>query len=316
LSYSSSMKPALEIKNLSKTYAAVKVLDNLSFSIAPGEIFGLLGPNGAGKSTAINMIAGVTRIGEGEINIFEHKVTPRKPAPPQARKLTGIMHQEIVADPFFTIEQALALHPGFFGIKRDHRWYNYLIDRLQLRPHIQKGMHQLSGGMKRRFMLAKALIHKPRLLILDEPTAGVDVELRHTLWQFIHDINASGTSILLTTHYLEEAQQMCKRIAILKDGRLIALEPTDTLLQCERMRHFELHLRNPVSSVPPVLHRFNPTLNHAGTRVSFAATANDDIGAVVAELVASNIVVHDITSSGPSLEEVFLRLTGGTQPIH
>ncbi|MDD2556920.1 MAG: ABC transporter ATP-binding protein [Desulfuromonadaceae bacterium] len=310
------MKPALEIKNLSKTYAATKVVDNLSFSIAPGEIFGLLGPNGAGKSTTINMIGGVTRIGGGEINIYEHKITPHQSAPPQAKRLTGIMHQEIVADPFFTIQQALALHPGFFGIRRDHQWYDYLIDRLQLRPHIHKGMHQLSGGLKRRFMLAKALIHKPRLLILDEPTAGVDVELRHTLWQFIRDINASGTSILLTTHYLEEAQQMCNRIAILKDGCLVALEQTDILVQYERTRHFDLHLRSPMPTIPPVLQRFNPTLNKAGTRVSFVASANDDIGAIVAELVASKMVVHDITSSEPSLEEIFLRLTRETRPKH
>ncbi|MDY0211926.1 MAG: ABC transporter ATP-binding protein [Desulfuromonadaceae bacterium] len=303
----------MEIKNLSKTYAAVKVVDNLSFSIAPGEIFGLLGPNGAGKSTIINMIGGVARIGGGEITIFEHKISSHQSAPPRAKKLTGIMHQEIVADPFFTIQQALTLHPGFFGIKRDRQWYDYLIDRLQLRPHIHKGMHELSGGLKRRFMLAKALIHKPRLLILDEPTAGVDVELRHTLWQFIRDINTNGTSILLTTHYLEEAQQMCRRIAILKDGRLVALEHTDILVHCERTRHFDLHLRNPVSEIPPVLQRFNPALNEASTKISFAAGLNDDIGAIVAELVSSNIVVHDITSAAPSLEEIFLRLTRGTQ---
>ncbi len=310
------MKPALEIKNLSKAYGAAKVVHDLSFSIAPGEIFGLLGPNGAGKSTTINMIGGVTRIGGGEINIFEHKITPHTSAPPRAKRLAGIMHQEIVADPFFTIQQTLALHPGFFGIKRDRQWCDYLIDRLQLRPHIHKGMHQLSGGLKRRFMLAKALIHKPRLLILDEPTAGVDVELRHTLWQFIRDINASGTSILLTTHYLEEAQQMCGRIAILKDGYLVALEHTDTLVQDERTRHFDLHLRSPLPAIPHILQRFHPTLNEAGTRVSFAAAAHDDIGAIVAELVASNIAVHDITSAEPSLEEVFLRLTGGTELNH
>ncbi len=310
------MKPALKIKNLSKTYAAAKVVNNLSFCIEQGEIFGLLGPNGAGKSTTINMIGGVTRLGGGEINIFEHKIIPHKPAPPLARKSTGIMHQEIVADPFFTIKQALALHPGFFGVKRDPQWYDYLIDRLQLRPHVNKGMHQLSGGLKRRFMLAKALIHKPRLLILDEPTAGVDVELRHTLWQFIRDINTSGTSILLTTHYLEEAQQMCKRIAILKDGALVALEHTEKLVQCERSRHFELHLSSPAPTIPTSILRFNPTLNEARTSVAFTLAAHDDIGAIVAELFTNNVVVHDITSSEPSLEETFLRLTGGTQLKH
>lgn len=303
------MKPALEIKNLSKSYASCPVVDGLSFSIAPGEVFGLLGPNGAGKSTTINMISGVARIEAGEINIFGHKVTPDTPVVPKARRLTGIMHQEIVADPFFTIQQALTLHPGFFGIKRDPYWHDYLIERLQLGPHIHKGMHQLSGGVKRRFMLAKALIHKPRLLILDEPTAGVDVELRHTLWQFIRDINATGTSILLTTHYLEEAQHMCNRIAILKDGKLVTLEQTDKLVQYERIRRFSLYLRIPIEQVPETLLPFDPSLDQNGTRLSLKTGHADDIGTIVTQLAAANVIVHDITSVEPSLEEIFLRLT-------
>lgn len=303
------MKPALEIKNLSKSYASSRVVDQLSFSIPSGEIFGLLGPNGAGKSTTINMISGVTRVEAGEIHIFGHKITRRTPVVPKARRLTGIMHQEIVADPFFTIQQALTLHPGFFGIKRDPHWHDYLIERLQLGPHIHKGMHQLSGGLKRRFMLAKALIHKPRLLILDEPTAGVDVELRHTLWKFIRDINAVGTSILLTTHYLEEAQNMCDRIAILKDGKLLTLEKTQKLVQYERNRSFNLHLRLPIKQIPETLQAFKPKLEQNGKRISLKTGTDDDIGAIIAQLAAADVVVHDITSAQPSLEEIFLRLT-------
>lgn len=303
------MRPALEIKHLCKSYASTQVVQGLNFSIAPGEIFGLLGPNGAGKSTTINMISGVARIESGEINIFGYKITHQTPVVPRARRLTGIMHQEIVADPFFTIQQALSLHPGFFGIKRDPRWHDYLIERLQLGPHIHKGMHQLSGGLKRRFMLAKALIHKPRLLILDEPTAGVDVELRHTLWQFIRDINATGTSILLTTHYLEEAQQMCNRIAILKDGKLVALEKTDKLVQYERSRRFSLHLRIPLKQIPEALQPFEPTLVQNGTRILLKTAHGDDIGTILSQLADANVVVHDITSIEPSLEEIFLRLT-------
>ncbi|MCA1797509.1 MAG: ABC transporter ATP-binding protein, partial [Geobacteraceae bacterium] len=303
------MKSALEIKNLCKSYSSYQVVDGLSFSIAEGEIFGLLGPNGAGKSTTINMISGVSRIEAGEINIFGHKVTPDTPVVPKARRLTGIMHQEIVADPFFTIQQALTLHPGFFGIKRDPLWHDYLIERLQLKPHIHKEMHQLSGGLKRRFMLAKALIHKPRLLILDEPTAGVDVELRHTLWQFIRDINATGTSILLTTHYLEEAQHMCDRIAILKEGKLVALEETHKLVQYEHARRFCLHLRLPLTEIPEKLRSFEPSLDQLGTRLSLKTGHAEDIGTIVTQLAAADIVVHDITSVEPSLEEIFLRLT-------
>jgi ABC-2 type transport system ATP-binding protein len=303
------MKPALEIKNLCKSYSSSQVVDGLSFSIEPGEVFGLLGPNGAGKSTTINMISGVARIERGEIAIFGHKATSRSPVAPKARRLTGIMHQEIVADPFFTIQQALTLHPGFFGIKRDPHWHDYLIERLQLGTHIHKGMHQLSGGLKRRFMLAKALIHKPRLLILDEPTAGVDVELRHTLWQFIRDINATGTSILLTTHYLEEAQQMCSRIAILKDGRLVTLEETDKLIQHEDARRFSLHLRMPLKQIPQALLSFEPIMDQSGTRISLKTGHTEDIGTIVTQLAASNVIVHDITSVAPTLEEIFLRLT-------
>jgi len=303
------MKPALEIKNLCKSYSSSQVVDGLNFSIEPGEVFGLLGPNGAGKSTTINMISGVARIERGEIAIFGHKATSRSPVVPKARRLTGIMHQEIVADPFFTIQQALTLHPGFFGIKRDPHWHDYLIERLQLGAHIHKGMHQLSGGLKRRFMLAKALIHKPRLLILDEPTAGVDVELRHTLWQFIRDINATGTSILLTTHYLEEAQQMCSRIAILKDGKLVALEETDKLIQHEDARRFNLHLRMPLKHIPQALLSFEPIMDQSGTRISLKTGHTEDIGTIVTQLASSNVIVHDITSVAPSLEEIFLRLT-------
>lgn len=309
MGYSTGMKPALEIKNLCKSYSSSQVVNELSFSIAPGEVFGLLGPNGAGKSTTINMISGVARIERGEIAIFGHKVTPHTPEVPKARRLTGIMHQEIVADPFFTIQQALTLHPGFFGIKRDPNWHDYLIERLQLGTHIHKSMHQLSGGLKRRFMLAKALIHKPRLLILDEPTAGVDVELRHTLWQFIRDINATGTSILLTTHYLEEAQQMCSRIAILKDGRLAALEETDKLIQHENTRRFSLHLRMPLKQIPEALLSFEPIMDQNGTRISLKTGHTEDIGTIVTQLAASNVIVHDITSVEPTLEEIFLRLT-------
>jgi ABC-2 type transport system ATP-binding protein len=303
------MIPALELKNLCKSYASTRVVDRLSFSIAPGEVFGLLGPNGAGKSTTINMIGGVTRIETGEISVFGHRITSQTPVVPKARRLTGIMHQEIVADPFFTIQQALNLHPGFFGLRRDRHWQDYLVERLQLKEHIHKEMHQLSGGLKRRFMLAKALIHKPRLLILDEPTAGVDVELRHILWQFIRDINSGGTSILLTTHYLEEAQQMCDRIAILKDGALVALEETSKLVQCEHVRRYKLHVRMPLQNIPEILHRFDPELDRSGHKISLKTGPTEDIGTIVTELAKADIVVQNITSAEPSLEEIFLRLT-------
>ena len=225
--------PALAIHNLSKEYDGTRAVNDLSFSIASGEIFGLLGPNGAGKSTTINMIGGVTRIGTGSIEIFGHD---NRRDYRIARRMVGVMHQEIVIDNFFTIDQALRFHSGYYGVPDDAEWRQNLIDRLGLKPHLHKVMIKLSGGLKRRFMIAKALIHKPKLLILDEPTAGVDVELRHTLWDFVREINRQGTTILLTTHYLEEAEQMCDRIAIMHHGNLIALQSTASLLQERGLR--------------------------------------------------------------------------------
>ena len=178
--------PALALENLTKSYGDKEVVQSLSLDIQEGEIFGLLGPNGAGKSTTINMISGVTRPGGGAIRIFGHD---NQKDFRTTRRLTGVMHQEIVIDTFFTIGTALKIHAGYYGVADDPAWRNRLVERLALGPHLEKQMNKLSGGMKRRFMVAKALIHKPRLVILDEPTAGVDVELRQSLWSFVRELN-------------------------------------------------------------------------------------------------------------------------------
>jgi ABC-2 type transport system ATP-binding protein len=210
---------ALDLSHLSKRFGNFFAVEDVSFSIPPGEIFGLLGPNGAGKSTTINMVGGVSRIDAGEIKVFGHDTRREYRL---TRRLAGVMHQEIVIDNFFTIDQALRFHSGYYGVPDDPKWRAMLIERLGLGPHLHKIMIKLSGGLKRRFMVAKALIHRPPLLILDEPTAGVDVELRHTLWEFVREINDQGTTILHTTHYLEEAQQMCRRNANMNHGKLIS----------------------------------------------------------------------------------------------
>ncbi len=219
---------ALEIHDLKKSFAGTDAVKGVSFAIEQGEIFGLLGPNGAGKSTTINMIAGVARIDSGRISAFGYD---NQRDYRQTRRMLGVVHQEVVIDNFFTVDQALCLHAGYYGVKDDPVWRQMLIDRLGLRPHLDKVMLKLSGGLKRRFMIAKALIHRPRLLILDEPTAGVDVELRHGLWEFVREINREGTTILLTTHYLEGAEEMCDRIAIMHHGELIAMEKTHDLVR-------------------------------------------------------------------------------------
>ncbi len=298
--------PALAIQNLSKTYDGTIAVNDISFSIEPGEIFGLLGPNGAGKSTAINMIAGVSRIGSGSIKIFgfDNQSDSRT-----TRRLVGVMHQEIVIDNFFTIDQALRFHAGYYGVRDDAAWRQRLIDRLGLKPHLHKVMIKLSGGMKRRFMIAKALIHKPRLLILDEPTAGVDVELRHTLWDFVREINQQGTTILLTTHYLEEAEQMCDRIAIMNHGDVIALESTRTLLNELGTRSILIHLHSPITELPDNLCCQGAELDETGTTLQLTLSASQSSGDLLKRLCDNGLLIADIETRKAGLEEIFLQMT-------
>jgi ABC-2 type transport system ATP-binding protein len=298
--------PALAIQNLSKTYDGTIAVNNISFSIELGEIFGLLGPNGAGKSTTINMIAGVSRIGSGSIKIFgfDNQSDSRT-----TRRLVGVMHQEIVIDNFFTIDQALRFHAGYYGVRDDAAWRQRLIDRLGLKPHLHKVMIKLSGGMKRRFMIAKALIHKPRLLILDEPTAGVDVELRHTLWEFVREINQQGTTILLTTHYLEEAEQMCDRIAIMNHGDVIALESTSTLLKELGTRSMLVHLQAPIKELPDNLCCQAVELDDSGTTLRLTLSASQSTGELLKHLCDINLPIADIETRKAGLEEIFLQMT-------
>ena len=298
--------PALAIQNLTKEYDGTRAVNDVSFTIAPGEIFGLLGPNGAGKSTTINMIGGVTHIGSGTIEIFGHD---NRRDYRNTRRMVGVMHQEIVIDNFFTIDQALRFHSGYYGVPDDVEWRQNLIERLGLKPHLHKVMIKLSGGLKRRFMIAKALIHKPRLLILDEPTAGVDVELRHTLWDFVRDINRQGTTILLTTHYLEEAEQMCGRIAIMHHGNLIALQSTSNLLKELGTRSILVYLEKPINQVPENLCCQVAELNDEGTTLQLTLSANQATGELLKMLCELGLPIADIETKRAGLEDIFLQIT-------
>ena len=298
--------PALAIHELTKDYDGQPAVKGLSFTIAPGEIFGLLGPNGAGKSTTINMIAGVTRLGGGRIEVFgfdncrDYRTT---------RRLVGVMHQEVVIDNFFTIDQTLKFHAGYYGVRVDPAWRQRLIERLGLGPHLHKVMIKLSGGLKRRFMIAKAMLHKPRLLILDEPTAGVDVELRHTLWEFVREINQEGITILLTTHYLEEAEQMCDRIAIMHHGELIALEATGALVERLGTRGVIVHLREPVETLPTELLDWGAQLDGGGRTVRLTLPPAQTTGDLLDLLGRCGMPVADLETKRAGLEEVFLQIT-------
>jgi ABC-2 type transport system ATP-binding protein len=302
------MNPAaLDILALSKTFADAPAVRDLSLRIEPGEIFGLLGPNGAGKSTTINMVVGVVRIDGGRVEVFGHD---NRREYRLTRRMIGVMHQEVVIDHFFTIARALQIHSGYYGVPEDRAWTAQLIERLGLGPHLHKQMNKLSGGLKRRFMVAKAMIHRPPLLILDEPTAGVDVELRHSLWEFVREINRQGTTVLLTTHYLEEAEQMCGRIAIMNHGSLVALEPTSQLLSRLDRRVLTLTLGTPLREIPALLHSFAARLEEGGSKLILALRQGEQAGEVLSALCTLGLPVLEIETQRAGLEEVFMELTG------
>ena len=222
-----SMRAAISIKNISKSYGALQALDDVSLSIEPGEFFGLLGPNGAGKTTLISILAGLVKADRGHASIMGADV---QSAFREARRMLGVVPQELVFDPFFTVRETLQFQSVYFGIRNNDAWVDEIIAHLDLTSKADSNMRSLSGGMKRRVLVAQALVHRPPVIILDEPTAGVDVELRQSLWQFISRLNQDGHTIVLTTHYLEEAEALCQRIAMLKQGKIVALDTTENLL--------------------------------------------------------------------------------------
>jgi len=221
------MTAAVSIIDVVKRFGALRALDGVSLAIREGEFFGLLGPNGAGKTTLISALAGLVRPDSGALKVMGHDVASDYR---RARQLLGVVPQELVFDPFFSVRETLRIQSGYFGIRRNDDWIDEILANLDLAGKADTNMRRLSGGMKRRVLVAQALVHKPPVIVLDEPTAGVDVELRQGLWQFIRRLNDEGHTIVLTTHYLEEAEALCKRIALMKQGRVVALDSTANLL--------------------------------------------------------------------------------------
>jgi ABC-2 type transport system ATP-binding protein len=219
--------PAIEIRGADKHFGDVHALKSVDLVVEAGEFFALLGPNGAGKTTLINLLAGLSIPDAGMLKVMGHDVVRDYR---QARRNLGVVPQELVFDPFFTVRETLQIQSGYFGLKNNDDWIDDILENLQLADKAEKNMRSLSGGMKRRVLIGQALVHRPPVIVLDEPTAGVDVELRQTLWKFIQRLNREGHTILLTTHYLEEAEQLCRRVAILKQGQIVALDTTRNLL--------------------------------------------------------------------------------------
>jgi ABC-2 type transport system ATP-binding protein len=295
------MTPAIQVGDVYKSFGALQALAGVSLEIAQGEFFALLGPNGAGKTTLINILAGLAYADRGKIAVMGHDVVVQYRA---ARRALGVVPQELVFDPFFTVRETLAIQSGYFGVRNNHDWIEEIIQSLDLADKADTNMRALSGGMKRRVLVAQALVHKPPVIVLDEPTAGVDVELRQGLWQFIRKLNHDGHTIVLTTHYLEEAEALCGRIAMLKQGKIVALDTTRNLLDSFSQRQVKLRLEPDV--LPATL---QPLLN-AREGASYILSLPDytALERVLTQLREEKIEVQEIELLQTDLEDVFVNI--------
>ena len=297
------MTPAIDVDGVEKCFGKFTALAGISLSVAQGEFFALLGPNGAGKTTLITALAGLTRVNAGRLRVMGHDVVDDFRA---ARKALGIVPQEIVFDPFFSVRETLRFQAGYFGIARGatlDAWIDELLSKLSLTDKADNNMRQLSGGMKRRVLVAQALVHRPPVSVLDEPTAGVDVELRQTLWSFIRELNTQGHTILLTTHYLEEAQQLCSRIAMLKQGQIVAMDTTQHLLNAFSERVLRVKLDG---DLPPAM--ICGRTKREGDWHFFTIHDYAEVEIKLAQLRNQGAHIINLEVAEPDLEEVFVKL--------
>ena len=302
------MIPAVKISGISKSYGRLIALDKIDLSIEQGSFFGLLGPNGAGKSTLINIMSGLTMASEGNIDVMGHNV---RTSWRKARMTLGVVPQELAYDPFFTVREMLRLQSGYFGFdSSNNEWIEEILFHLDLTDKARENIGNLSGGMKRRLLIAQALVHKPEVVVLDEPTAGVDVELRRSLWKYFRDLNRKGKTIILTTHYLEEAETNCDRIGILSHGRLKAVEEKNKLIK--RYPYRLLNLRIPEESTKKIPEKIKEKIvSSENGDISLRLHKDDDkIADIMEELHKANVKFIDLHTKEPGLEEVFMALTG------
>lgn len=306
--------PAIEIRNVKKRYKELQALKGVSFTVEEGEFFGLLGPNGAGKTTLISCLAGLARADQGSIEVRGHDVVSDYR---NARRNLGVVPQELVFDPFFTVRETLRIQSGYFGLRNNDAWIDEVMANLDLTEKADVNMRALSGGMKRRVLVAQALVHRPPVIVLDEPTAGVDVELRQTLWKFIARLNREGHTIVLTTHYLEEAEALCDRIAMLRRGEVVALERTSALLQ--RFAGTQLFVRFSEGVLPVELRALEvdtSNLPNGGERQHLLRLASyDEVERILALCRANGCKLEEVEVRKADLEDVFVQVMNGPEVI-
>jgi len=296
------MTLAVEAVNVARRFGAVQALAGVDLAVAEGEFFGLLGPNGAGKTTLISILAGLARADTGTAKILGHDVIGDYR---NARRKLGVVPQELVFDPFFSVRETLTLQSGYFGLRHNGAWIDEILHHLDLTAKADANMRSLSGGMKRRVLVGQALVHKPPVIILDEPTAGVDVGLRQSLWGFIRKLNRDGHTIILTTHYLEEAEALCGRIAMLKAGRVVALDTKQALLS--RFAGLTVRL---VAERVPASWQARVLRQEAGT-FFLGLDRHADLEALLAALRVDGIDIVELALQEADLEQVFLRIMAG-----
>ncbi len=297
------MTAAIEIRGIAKRYGAVQALAGIDLEVARGEFFGLLGPNGAGKTTLISILAGLARADGGTARIMGHDVVADYRA---ARHALGVVPQELVFDPFFTVRETLALQAGYYGLRANRAWVDEVMQHLDLAAKADANMRTLSGGMKRRVLVAQALVHRPPVIVLDEPTAGVDVELRQGLWQFVRRLNRDGHTVVLTTHYLEEAEMLCDRIAMLKAGRIVALDATSDLIRRFHALYLQFRLEGAMPAALAPL-----AVESEGGRYRLRLADYADVERALAELRAAGCRILEMEVIQPDLEEVFVQIMRG-----
>jgi len=299
-------KIVLSVKNLNKIYNKnIQALKNLNLEVNEGEIFGLLGPNGAGKSTFINILSGITTKTSGDVNVWGFNLDKN---PRQVRASLGIVPQEVNVDPFFTPKNLLELQAGLYGVKKKDRITDTILELVSLKDKANSYTRNLSGGMQRRLLIAKALVHKPPIVILDEPTAGVDVELRKKLLENVKSLQSIGVTIILTTHYLSEAEEMCDRIAIINKGRLIALDTTENMLNKIQSKIVKFKINKKVSNLGDISNLIKIVSNNSKELIISYEKNKVNIQNIIDSLKAQNIDILDVQSTDPDLEDVFIKL--------